>query len=347
MIKSTLRLVTKSSSIVLNRSSTSIVHKTTQPCLVRFCSTKPKVGKEQEQASHTASSTSTTTTTPPKTETITTPQQPTEGQQQQQQPPAPEQKFKNVLVEKRGRVGIITLNKPKSLNALSDDLVHDINAALRDYQEDSEVGAIILAGAEKAFAAGADIKEMEKVTMPEAINRNLLAHWHDLTNIRKPIIAAVNGYALGGGCELAMMCDIIIAGEKAVFGQPEIRIGTIPGCGGTQRLIRAVGKSKAMEIILTGNTITAAEAERMGLISRVVPISEVLNEAIKTADRIASFSLYAVQLAKEAVNSAYEMTLQEGINYERRLFHTTFGTHDQKEGMNAFVEKRNPTWKHE
>ncbi|KAM9976937.1 hypothetical protein ACTFIR_010786 [Dictyostelium discoideum] len=252
--------------------------------------------------------------------------------------------FQYILAEKKGRVGLVTLNRPKSLNALSDGLISEINSAVKLFQEDKDVGSIIITGSEKAFAAGADIKEMEKVTLPDAYNNDLLAQWHDLTKIRKPIIAAVNGYALGGGCELAMMCDIIIAGEKAVFGQPEIKLGTIPGCGGTQRLIRAIGKSKAMELVLTGNNLNALEAEKAGLVSKVVPVEELLTEATKMAEKIASYSQLTVAMAKEAVNASYELTLQEGIRFERRIFHSTFGTHDQKEGMNAFVEKRTPTW---
>ncbi|KAN0047943.1 hypothetical protein ACTA71_002332 [Dictyostelium dimigraforme] len=252
--------------------------------------------------------------------------------------------FQYILAEKKGRVGLVTLNRPKSLNALSDGLISEVNSAVKLFQEDKDVGSIIITGSEKAFAAGADIKEMEKVTLPDAYNNDLLAQWHDLTKVRKPIIAAVNGYALGGGCELAMMCDIIIAGEKAVFGQPEIKLGTIPGCGGTQRLIRAIGKSKAMELVLTGNNLSAVEAEKAGLVSKVVPVEELLTEATKMAEKIASYSQLTVAMAKEAVNASYELTLQEGIRFERRMFHSTFGTHDQKEGMNAFVEKRNPTW---
>jgi len=252
--------------------------------------------------------------------------------------------YQYILTEKKGRVGFVTLNRPKALNALSDGLINEINNAVKLYQDDKDIGSIVITGSEKAFAAGADIKEMEKVTLPEAYNRDMLAQWHDLTKIRKPIIAAVNGYALGGGCELAMMCDIIIAGDKAVFGQPEIKLGTIPGCGGTQRLVRAIGKSKAMELVLTGNNLSAVDAERAGLVSRVVPATELLSEATKLAEKIASHSQLTVAMAKEAVNESYELTLQEGIKFERRLFHSTFGTHDQKEGMNAFVEKRNPVW---
>ncbi|EGC36756.1 enoyl-CoA hydratase [Dictyostelium purpureum] len=252
--------------------------------------------------------------------------------------------YQYIIAEKKGRVGLVTLNRPKALNALSDGLISEVNNAVKVFQDDKDVGSIIITGSEKAFAAGADIKEMEKVTYSDAYNKDLLAQWHDLTKTRKPIIAAVNGYALGGGCELAMMCDMIIAGEKAVFGQPEIKLGTIPGCGGTQRLIRAIGKSKAMEMILTGNNMNAHDAEKAGLVCKVVPPEELLSEATKIAEKIASYSQLTVAMAKEAVNSSYELTLQEGIRFERRLFHSTFASHDQKEGMNAFVEKRNPTW---
>eukprot|EP01111_Echinosteliopsis_oligospora_P019668 TRINITY_DN961_c0_g1_i1.p1 TRINITY_DN961_c0_g1~~TRINITY_DN961_c0_g1_i1.p1 ORF type:complete len:295 (-),score=74.10 TRINITY_DN961_c0_g1_i1:18-881(-) len=255
--------------------------------------------------------------------------------------------YEHILTEKKGRVGLITLNRPKALNALSDGLVSEINAALKTYQEDKEVGSIILTGSEKAFAAGADIREMEKKTFVECYKTDMLGFWGDITLIRKPIIAAVNGFALGGGCELAMLCDIIIAGENAMFGQPEIKLGTIPGCGGTQRLIRAVGKSKAMEMILTGNSMNAQDAERAGLVSKVVPADKLMDEAMKVATKIASYSQPIVQMAKEAVNAANELTLAEGVHFERRMFHTTFATRDQKEGMGAFVEKREPNWLNE
>ncbi|KYQ90382.1 enoyl-CoA hydratase [Tieghemostelium lacteum] len=252
--------------------------------------------------------------------------------------------YQYIITEKKGKVGLITLNRPKALNALSDGLIGEVNQALKLYQEDKEVGSIVITGSEKAFAAGADIKEMEKNSFSDAYMKDMLSQWHDMTKVRKPIIAAVNGYALGGGCELAMMCDMIVAGDKAIFGQPEIKLGTIPGCGGTQRLIRAIGKSKAMELILTGNNLNAVDAERFGLVSRVVPAEDLLSETLKLAEKIASHSQITVSLCKEAVNSAYELSLQEGIKFERRLFHSTFATLDQKEGMNAFVEKRNPTW---
>ena len=250
--------------------------------------------------------------------------------------------YENVIVEKRGRVGLVTLNRPKALNALSDALIADLNQALDALDSDDEVGCIVLTGSEKAFAAGADIKEMSEKDFMAAFRGNFIESWQRVTLARKPVIAAVSGYALGGGCEMAMMCDFIIAAENARFGQPEITIGTIPGSGGTQRLTRFVGKSKAMEMCLTGRMMDAQEAERSGLVSRVVPTAELLDEAMKVADRIASMSLPMVMMAKEAVNRAYETTLAEGILFERRLFHSTFGTEDRKEGMAAFVEKRQP-----
>lgn len=252
-----------------------------------------------------------------------------------------------ILAEKRDKVGLITLNRPKALNALCDTLIKQLNAQLKEYQADPTVGAIVITGSERAFAAGADIKEMASQTYMTAYNSDMLAFWHDITYIKKPIIAAVNGYALGGGCELAMMCDFIIAGEKAKFAQPEITLGTIPGCGGTQRLTRAVGKAKAMEWTLTGKMVSADEAERAGLVSRVVPVDKLVDEAVETAQKIASFSQPIVALTKEAINAAFETTLTQGVIFERRLFHSTFGTHDQKEGMKAFVEKRAPEFKNE
>jgi enoyl-CoA hydratase/carnithine racemase len=249
------------------------------------------------------------------------------------------------LVEKRGSVGVITLNRPKALNALCNSLILELNEELKKMEKDTQIGCIIITGSEKAFAAGADIKEMKDQTFISAYTSSMLAFWHDLTLIKKPIIAAVNGFALGGGCELAMMCDIIIAGDKARFAQPEIVLGTIPGCGGTQRLTRIVGKSKAMEWCLTGEHFSAEVAERAGLVSRVVPAGELLQEAMKTAEKIASMSKVTASLVKDAVNSAYETTLAQGITYERRLFYSTFATSDQKEGMTAFVEKRKPQFK--
>jgi len=252
-----------------------------------------------------------------------------------------------ILTEKKGKVGLITLNRPKALNALCDGLIAELNQQVAEYDADQEIGAIVITGSERAFAAGADIKEMKDQTYMSAYKSNMLSPWHNITKIRTPVIAAVNGHALGGGCELAMMCDIIIAGDKAKFGQPEIMLGTIPGCGGTQRLTRAIGKSKAMEMILTGEPITAQDAEKAGLVSKVVPAAELVTKAIETATKIASFSKPIVSLAKEAVNSAHETTLEQGVIFERRLFHSTFATKDQKEGMTAFTEKRKPVWKNE
>lgn len=252
-----------------------------------------------------------------------------------------------VLVETRGRVGVLTLNRPKALNALNDQLMNELGAALLAFEADADIGAVVITGSEKAFAAGADIGAMKDwsymdVYGSEYITRN----WETLKRIRKPVIAAVAGYALGGGCELAMMCDIIIAADTAKFGQPEIKLGVIPGAGGTQRLPRAVGKAKAMDLVLTGRTMDAAEAERAGLVSRVVPADKLLEEAIGMATVIAAMSLPSVMMAKEAVNRAYETPLAEGMQFERRLFHSLFGTHDQKEGMEAFVAKRPPSFQH-
>ncbi|GAA0566997.1 enoyl-CoA hydratase [Caenispirillum bisanense] len=254
--------------------------------------------------------------------------------------------YENILVETRGRVGLITLNRPKALNALCVGLIKDLGAALDAFEADDEVGCIVLTGSEKAFAAGADIKEMaDKSYMDAYLQDFITVGWQRITTCRKPIIAAVAGYALGGGCEIAMMCDFILAAENAKFGQPEITIGTIPGSGGTQRLTRFVGKSKAMEMCLTGRQMDAAEAERAGLVSRIVPVADLVDEAVKTAERIAGMSRPAVLMTKEAVNAAYETTLQQGVMFERRLFHSTFATEDQKEGMAAFVEKRQPNFK--
>ncbi|GLD92140.1 hypothetical protein PINS_up000673 [Pythium insidiosum] len=255
--------------------------------------------------------------------------------------------YEFITTEIRGKVGLITLNRPKALNALCTGLIHEVNGAAHAFDANEKVGAIVITGSDKAFAAGADIKEMANKSFVEAYKSNMFADWGDITKVTKPVIAAVNGYALGGGCELAMLCDMIIAGDKAKFGQPEITLGTIPGCGGTQRLIRAVGKSKAMEMILTGNMIDAHQAERDGLVARVVPADKLLEEALKTADKIASFSQPVVKMAKEAVNAAFEQSLQEGLKYESRLFWSSFATKDQKEGMAAFVEKRKPNFTHE
>lgn len=255
--------------------------------------------------------------------------------------------YTNILVEKKeGGVGLITLNRPKALNALCDELIHELNDAARRFELDNEVGAIVLTGSKKAFAAGADIKEMSTKTYMDTYKNNMFSAWDNLTKIRKPIIAAVNGFALGGGCELAMMCDIILAGDKARFGQPEIKLGTIPGVGGTQRLTRAVGKSKAMELILTGDFMNAEEAKQSGLVSRVVPEDELLTVALDMAKKVASYSQPIVSMAKECVNQAYESTLHEGVHFERRVFHSTFATNDQKEGMKAFIEKAQPAWTH-
>jgi len=254
--------------------------------------------------------------------------------------------YENIEIESRGHVGIVRLNRPKALNALCDALIKELGSALDDFEADENIGCIVLTGSEKAFAAGADIKEMaEKSYMDAYLSDFITSGWERVTTCRKPVIAAVAGYALGGGCELAMMCDFIIAAENARFGQPEITIGTIPGAGGTQRLTRFVGKSKAMEMVLTGRMMGAEEAERAGLVSRVVPVEELVDEAVKVADTICDLSRPIVMLAKESVNRAYETTLNEGVRFERRLFHSTFATHDQKEGMVAFVEKRQPDFR--
>jgi enoyl-CoA hydratase len=253
----------------------------------------------------------------------------------------------NILVETRGRVGLVTLNRPKALNALNDALMNELGEALATFDADEAIGAMVITGSDKAFAAGADIGAMKDrsfrdVYMGQYITRN----WERMRSIRKPVIAAVAGYALGGGCELAMMCDILIAADTAKFGQPEIKLGIIPGAGGTQRLPRAVGKAKAMDLVLTGRMMDAAEAERAGLVSRVVPADKLVDEAVAAAAQIAEFSLPSVMMAKEAVNRAYESPLAEGMLFERRLFHALFATEDQKEGMAAFVEKRKPKFKH-
>ncbi|MGF7159056.1 enoyl-CoA hydratase [Rhodoligotrophos appendicifer] len=253
--------------------------------------------------------------------------------------------YDNIIVETRGRVGVITLNRPKALNALNSALMGEVFTALSGFDGDEEIGCVVLTGSEKAFAAGADIKEMQSKSYMDAYLGDFLTSWDRVSQARKPIIAAVSGYALGGGCELAMMCDFIIASDTAKFGQPEITLGVMPGAGGTQRLTRFVGKSKAMEMVLTGRMMDAAEAERSGLVSRVVPAGELMAEALKTAEKIASFSLPIVMLAKETVNRAYETTLTEGVRFERRVFQSMFASEDQKEGMTAFVEKRSPNFK--
>ena len=254
--------------------------------------------------------------------------------------------YENILVETRGRVGLITLNRPKALNALNAALIADLGQALDTFEANDEIGAIVLTGSERAFAAGADIKEMAGKSYMDVYLADFITRgWERITTCRKPIVAAVAGHALGGGCEVAMMCDFIIAAENAKFGQPEISIGTIPGAGGTQRLARYVGKSKAMEMCLTGRIMDAAEAERSGLASRVVPVGDLVAEAVKTAEKIASMSRPIAMMVKESVNRSYETTLAEGIRFERRLFHSTFSTEDQKEGMAAFVEKRQPQFR--
>ena len=255
--------------------------------------------------------------------------------------------FENILVEIRGHVGLITLNRPQALNALSSGLVADLGQALDEMELNDEVRAIVITGSDKAFAAGADIKEMAGKSFVDAYMGDFITKgWQAITRCRKPIIAAVAGYALGGGCEMAMMCDFIIAADTAKFGQPEITIGVLPGSGGTQRLPRAVGKAKAMDMVLTGRQMDAEEAERSGLVSRVVPAGELLDEALKAADRIASMSAPAATMAKEAVNAAFETTLAQGVLFERRLFHAAFALEDQTEGMEAFIEKRQPSFKH-
>jgi enoyl-CoA hydratase len=254
--------------------------------------------------------------------------------------------YENILVETRGAVGLITLNRPKALNALCDALVREMGAALDGFEADDAIGAVVITGSEKAFAAGADIKEMQTRSFVDVFVADFVTKgWERVTTCRKPIIAAVAGFALGGGCELAMMCDTIIAAESARFGQPEINLGIIPGAGGTQRLTRFVGKAKAMDMVLTGRMMDAAEAERSGLVSRIVPNDKLIDEALKIATQIAALSRPSVFAAKEAVNRAYETTLAEGVRFERRLFHAMFATADQKEGMAAFVEKRKPAFK--
>jgi enoyl-CoA hydratase len=253
--------------------------------------------------------------------------------------------YETILTETRGRVGLITLNRPKALNALNSTVLAEMLSALTAFEADADIGAIVITGSEKAFAAGADIKEMQPKVFAEAYMEDLFAGWEGLTRIRKPIVAAVAGYALGGGCELAMMCDFILAADNAKFGQPEITLGVMPGMGGSQRLTRFVGKSKAMDMCLTGRMMDAEEAERCGLVSRIVPAADLVDEAVRTAGKIAGFSLPAAMMVKEAVNRAYETTLAEGLRFERRVFHSMFALADQKEGMAAFVEKRKPDFK--
>jgi enoyl-CoA hydratase len=253
--------------------------------------------------------------------------------------------YENIIVETRGKVGLITLNRPKALNALSPDLMRELSKAVDVFEADPQIGCIVVTGSDKAFAAGADIKEMKsKSYMDVYMSDFITAEWERIARCRKPVIAAVAGYALGGGCELAMMCDFILAADNAKFGQPEINLGIIPGAGGTQRLPRFVGKSKAMEMALLGQSrmMDAEEAERSGLVSRILPLADLIEDAIKTAQKISELSQPIVMMAKESVNRAYETTLSEGVRFERRLFHSAFATDDQKEGMTAFSEKRKP-----
>ena len=254
--------------------------------------------------------------------------------------------FETILLDRQGRVGIITLHRPKALNALNSQLMGEVVAAVDELDKDAEIGAILITGSDRAFAAGADIKEMQPKSYMDVYLDDFFSAWDKVAAARTPTIAAVAGYALGGGCELAMLCDILIAADTAKFGQPEIKLGVIPGIGGSQRLTRAVGKAKAMELCLTGRNMDAEEAERAGLVSRIVPAADLLDEALQTATTIADMSLPVAMMAKEAVNRSFETTLTEGIRFERRVFHSTFATEDQKEGMTAFVEKRPPVFKH-
>ncbi|MGM4912832.1 enoyl-CoA hydratase [Rhizobium alamii] len=253
--------------------------------------------------------------------------------------------YETLVVETRGNVGLITLNRPQALNALNSTVLKELKLAYAAFHADDAIGAIVLTGSERAFAAGADIKEMQPLDFAEVYKSDFISGWDEIAKARKPIIAAVSGFALGGGCELAMLCDFIIASETAKFGQPEITLGVIPGIGGSQRLTRAVGKAKAMDLILTGRMMDAAEAERAGLVSRVVAPERLLDEAMEAATKIASLSHPSVLMAKEAVSRAFETTLEEGLRFERRLFQSLFATEDQKEGMAAFIEKRKPAFK--
>ena len=246
----------------------------------------------------------------------------------------------HLIVETKGRVGVVRLNRPQALNALNTALMSELAAAIGAFEADGGIGCIVITGSDKAFAAGADVKEMATKSYLDAFMSNFAASWDRVAHTRKPVIAAVAGFALGGGCELAMQCDFVIAADNAQFGQPEIKLGVIPGIGGTQRLTRAVGKAKAMDLILTGRMMDAGEAERCGLVARVVPLGELMKEAMKAAETIASMSLPSILVAKEAVNRAFEVSLAEGVTFERRVFHALFATEDQKEGMAAFVEKR-------
>ncbi|MEO8628152.1 MAG: enoyl-CoA hydratase [Betaproteobacteria bacterium] len=254
--------------------------------------------------------------------------------------------YESILTETRGKVGLITLNRPKALNALSSELMGELGSALIEFESDPAIGAVVVTGSETAFAAGADIKAMKDWSYMDVYTSDYItAEWETITRCRKPVIAAVAGYALGGGCELAMMCDFILAADTAKFGQPEITLGIIPGAGGTQRLPRFVGKAKAMEMVLTGRMMNAEEAERCGLVSRVIPAALLIDEAVAIAQKISELSLPVVMMAKESINRAFETTLTEGVRFERRLFHSCFATEDQKEGMSAFSEKRMPVFK--
>ncbi|HKZ83172.1 MAG TPA: enoyl-CoA hydratase-related protein [Anaerolineae bacterium] len=253
--------------------------------------------------------------------------------------------YEAILTEVRERVGLIRLNRPQQLNALNAQLMEEVATALEEFDRDENVGCIVITGDERAFAAGADIKEMAGASAVDMLTGDSISRWDRIKKIKKPIVAAVSGWCLGGGCEVAMACDIIVASESAQFGQPEINLGVMPGAGGTQRLTRAIGKSKAMEMVLTGRTLSAREAEQAGLVSRVAPVEVYLDEALKLAGEIASRAPIAIRLAKEAVNKAYEMPLTDGLDYERRLFYFLFATEDQKEGMQAFVDKRPAEWK--
>ncbi len=252
--------------------------------------------------------------------------------------------YQNIIVETKGRVGIIRLNRPQALNALNKALIDELTKAIETFDADDKIGCLLVTGSEKAFAAGADIKEMVDKPFVEAYLGDFVSNWNAIAQARKPVVAAVAGFALGGGCELAMQSDIVIAADNAKFGQPEIKLGVIPGIGGTQRLAHAVGKAKAMDLILTGRMMDAAEAEKSGLVARVVPAASLMDEAMKVADAIANMSLPSVLAAKESVNAAFESSLAEGMRFERQIFHSLFATDDQKEGMKAFIEKRPPAW---
>jgi enoyl-CoA hydratase len=255
-------------------------------------------------------------------------------------------KYENILVETQGKVGLMRLNRPKALNALNDQLMDELGSALLEFDADENIGCMVITGSEKAFAAGADIGAMAGYNYMDVYKADFITrNWEQIRRVRKPVIAAVSGFALGGGCELALMCDFVIAADTAKFGQPEVKLGTMPGAGGTQRLPRAVSKSKAMDMCLTARMMDAAEAERAGLVSRVVPANKLIEEAMAAAATIAAMSLPVIMMIKESVNRAYETTLAEGVQFERRLFHSTFATEDQKEGMAAFVEKRLPIFR--